>query len=178
MVKTNCPNCGSSLQVGEDRQFVFCQYCGTKIVDLNNTVIIDRSAEIDSLLVRAVEYEIKGDYSKAKEYCEKVLDIDPHNDKARIIEDRLPKQVKKNNVIIKYDTKSNDRLKVKIDDNNWLMVEPNGEVSLTLSTGFHRILFSGRKTYDKSIKVDSLNRQIIILYKESILKNEITMSVR
>ena len=28
----NCPNCGANLEPLEDARFMFCQYCGTKIV--------------------------------------------------------------------------------------------------------------------------------------------------
>lgn len=28
----NCPNCGASLEPLDDARFMFCQYCGTKIV--------------------------------------------------------------------------------------------------------------------------------------------------
>lgn len=28
----NCPNCGANLEPLDDARFMFCQYCGTKIV--------------------------------------------------------------------------------------------------------------------------------------------------
>lgn len=28
----NCPNCGASLEPLDDARFMYCQYCGTKIV--------------------------------------------------------------------------------------------------------------------------------------------------
>lgn len=32
LIRLNCPSCGASLEVKEDREFIFCQYCGTKIL--------------------------------------------------------------------------------------------------------------------------------------------------
>ena len=32
MLNLKCPNCGGELQVQSDREFCFCQYCGTKIL--------------------------------------------------------------------------------------------------------------------------------------------------
>ncbi len=31
LIEIKCPNCNASLEVDADRQFLFCQYCGTKI---------------------------------------------------------------------------------------------------------------------------------------------------
>ncbi len=32
LIQMKCPSCGASLEVGEDREFTFCQYCGTRIL--------------------------------------------------------------------------------------------------------------------------------------------------
>lgn len=29
---TKCPNCGAELEYDADREFLFCQYCGTKVI--------------------------------------------------------------------------------------------------------------------------------------------------
>lgn len=36
LTSLKCPECGSSLDVPKDRDYVFCQFCGTKIL-LNNS---------------------------------------------------------------------------------------------------------------------------------------------
>ena len=38
LLTLKCPSCGGHLSIEEDRDFIFCQYCGTKI-------IIDRDNE-------------------------------------------------------------------------------------------------------------------------------------
>ena len=32
LVEVKCPSCGGSLSVEEDREFIFCQFCGTRII--------------------------------------------------------------------------------------------------------------------------------------------------
>ena len=34
LVNLKCPNCGAPTQIDERRQFIFCQFCGTKIVNM------------------------------------------------------------------------------------------------------------------------------------------------
>ena len=66
-IKFNCPNCGANIELDESREFGFCQYCGTKIVqdkiivEHRGTVGLDRSAEVNILLIRADEYFQKQD---------------------------------------------------------------------------------------------------------------------
>lgn len=177
MVIMNCPNCGASLQVDDKRQYVFCQYCGTRITDIKSTVIVDRSVEIKNLLLRMKEYESKGEYAQAKEYCKRILDIDPNNSTARMIENRLSYYVQ-NNVIIKFDSNGKAYLRVKIDERDWVSIQPKGQAAFNLQAGMHRIMFSSRKTYDKSVKVNESNQQMIITFREGKIKNEIFVSYR
>lgn len=32
LIDLRCPSCGAALQVGDDREFIYCEYCGTKIL--------------------------------------------------------------------------------------------------------------------------------------------------
>ena len=173
MVVLVCPNCGASLTIESDRQFAFCQYCGTKIANMGHTVEVDRSTEIANLLIRAIEYESKSDYAKAKEYCDRVLDMDPSNETARLIEKRLLHKAPDYNIIIRYIGKR--ELKVKIDNNDWISIQPDKQIFSRMSVGLHRVLFSERKIYDKSIMVNESDRIMVITYIAG-LHNTVTMS--
>lgn len=54
-----CPMCGANIELDGNREYGFCQYCGTKIVHdhqdihISGSVNIDRSRENESLLMRA-----------------------------------------------------------------------------------------------------------------------------
>ncbi|MBE6816708.1 MAG: TFIIB-type zinc ribbon-containing protein [Ruminococcaceae bacterium] len=82
-VKLNCPNCGANIELSEDREYGFCSFCGTKVVqekivvEHRGHISVDGIANEDSLLDRAFIFIEDGDFSKAVVYLEKVLDINP-----------------------------------------------------------------------------------------------------
>lgn len=49
MYAFKCPQCGGNLEVEEDRDFVFCRFCGTKI----QTNTLDKS----ELRIKEMEHE-------------------------------------------------------------------------------------------------------------------------
>ena len=69
-----CPQCGAQVQLDDSREFGFCSYCGTKIVqekvvvEHRGSVGVDHSGEIDNLLRRASEYVQRGDTDGAEIY--------------------------------------------------------------------------------------------------------------
>ena len=97
MKQLTCEMCGSTELVKQDGFFV-CQTCGTKYsveeakkmmiegtVEVQGTVQVDKSNEVNTLLKRAFMFIERGeedDWEKAEEYFEKVLDIDPENPEA------------------------------------------------------------------------------------------------
>lgn len=173
----SCPNCGASMEIQETRDFAYCTFCGTKIV-VNEIIQINRNSEIENLLNRAYEYEAKKDYAKAKEYCDKVLDIDSKNESARALEARLADASPIQNVLIKYVSNINDKFKLRItlDGYNWHTIEPNGELSFHLSCGSYNVFFAGRKTYKRKITVVDERKIMVVTYTaKSRFLNEITI---
>lgn len=89
-VKMNCPNCGSSVELSADREFGFCQYCGTKIVQ--DKVIVEHRGQVNiggianekTLLDRAFLFLEDRDFTRASIYFEKALDANPQCAKAYI----------------------------------------------------------------------------------------------
>ena len=74
MQKFTCPNCNANLVIDDkDRDFAFCQYCGTKIMldDYRMTKRIVNEARIkeseDEKIVRLKELEIEEKKQLAKE---------------------------------------------------------------------------------------------------------------
>lgn len=72
MRKCTCPNCNANLQFGEDREFGFCEFCGTKILldDYRTTHrFVDEAKvhEVDAmtmLRLKELELEEKRDQEK------------------------------------------------------------------------------------------------------------------
>lgn len=90
-VKLVCPNCGASIELSQDREYGFCTYCGTKImqdkvvVEHRGRVSVSGVADVQALLDRANLFVEDKQFDKAIEYCERVLDIDPKNCNAYIV---------------------------------------------------------------------------------------------
>ena len=166
MKQVNCPNCGASMEFEDNREFAFCSFCGTKIM-LNEKVTINRKDEIQNLLNRAYEYEEKHDYLKAKDYCNRILDIDANNEYARALEERLQNSGPVNNIHIKYQSALDEKFKLRItlDGFNWIEIEPNDEYQMKLSPGRHNILLAvGKKQIRQRIEVSNSKDIITVTY--------------
>ncbi len=87
-----CEVCGSTDIKKVDDSIFECQSCGVQydksevqklLVELTGEVKIDHSEEIENALKRAQQFLDEGDFSKASEYYNKVLDLDPNNEPAQ-----------------------------------------------------------------------------------------------
>ena len=79
MLQLKCPNCGADITLDDTREFGFCSYCGTKILLNEYNKRVDGIPGVANLLLRAEDFFKKDDLEKAKEYYNRVLDIDIHN---------------------------------------------------------------------------------------------------
>ena len=91
MKKMQCEVCGSTDIKKVDDSIFECQSCGVQydknevqklLVELTGEVKIDHSEEIKNTLKRAQQFLDEGDFSKASEYYNKVLDLAPNNESA------------------------------------------------------------------------------------------------
>jgi len=89
-IKMNCPSCGAPVENSSDNEFFFCEYCGTKIVkdkqfiEISTNISIDGIANVESLTERAFLFLEDGEFKKADNYFERVLDIEPQYTRAYI----------------------------------------------------------------------------------------------
>lgn len=87
-VAAKCPNCGATVDLSEDREFGFCTYCGTKIIqdkvviEHRGNVSVDGIANVSTVLDRAYLFIEDGKFTEASTYLEKALDINPRCSKA------------------------------------------------------------------------------------------------
>ena len=90
-VKMTCPNCGANFDMNGDLEFGVCNFCGTKIavdktiVEHRGTVSVKGVADTDALLDRVQLFLEDGNYSEAKRYCDRALDLNPRNHNAYIL---------------------------------------------------------------------------------------------
>lgn len=82
-IAVKCPNCGAEVNLDESREFGFCTYCGTKVVqekivvEHRGQVSVDGISTKENVLERADNYIAQGDFERATIYYNKALDLDP-----------------------------------------------------------------------------------------------------
>ena len=76
MVPMYCPNCGAQFDADKDREFMFCQYCGTKIMIHNtNTYTLnynETKRTIDDAEIKRTELEYELQKMKEEHKREKL----------------------------------------------------------------------------------------------------------
>ena len=43
-VAAKCPNCGATIELSEDREYGFCTYCGTKVVQ--DKIVVEHRGKV------------------------------------------------------------------------------------------------------------------------------------
>ena len=94
MLQLKCPNCGADITLDGTREFGFCSYCGTKILLNEYTKRADGIPGVANLLLRAEDFFKKDNLEKAKEYYNRVLDIDIYNNEANSCLNSIKQQEK------------------------------------------------------------------------------------
>ena len=93
LVPAQCTQCGAIVKVDDTKEANICHYCGTAFVtekainnyhitnnmNISNATINVSGVSVENLLLRAEQFETQGDFEKAKEYYNRVLDIEATN---------------------------------------------------------------------------------------------------
>lgn len=66
LIDLTCPNCGAAFQVDGDREYCFCQHCGTKMLIDNGTTRIIDEARIKEAEVQAQIAQIQAQLAQAQ----------------------------------------------------------------------------------------------------------------
>lgn len=133
LIAAKCTQCGANIEVDDSKEAGICQACGTPFATekainyFNQSISIDKATiniqgvDVNNILLRAQQFEIEGDIDKAKEYYNKVLDVDITNPTAISAMDKIKKlesmvvagNMVPVNVISKIDTFLQEGLKIK-----------------------------------------------------------------
>ena len=97
MKQLTCEMCGSTDLLKQDGVFV-CQSCGCKysveeakkmmiegVVEVSGTVKVDNSDQVTNFLIMANSAYMAGNNKEAEDYCNKIIEIDPHNAEAWLL---------------------------------------------------------------------------------------------
>lgn len=85
MISCKCPNCGADIQLDETREFGFCSFCGTKVmqdkvvVEHRGSVKVDNSEYVQKFLQNARRAKQKEDWEEVEKYYNLVEQNDPTN---------------------------------------------------------------------------------------------------
>lgn len=82
--RTACDSCGLEFDRSRLKE-MFQEITGT--VKIEGTVKVEGLSDINNLIDRAKRFGIQGDFNRAYEYAERVLDLDAKNEDANIIVD-------------------------------------------------------------------------------------------
>ena len=87
LVNVNCPNCGANVQLNDGQNRAFCMFCGGQIQvqEAIKKISIDKSGEIENLLVLVSEDLLASNFDMAQQRVQKALEIDPTNPEAWIL---------------------------------------------------------------------------------------------
>lgn len=107
LIPAKCTSCGAALKVDASQQAAICPFCNSAYIveqainnynisvngDLNveNATININGIDSDNLLLRAKEFEQKGEYETALDYYNQVLDADALKQEAREGVERVKK---------------------------------------------------------------------------------------
>lgn len=113
LVPAKCTECGGNININPEERLSICEYCGRPFVvqeaiqnfnttynittNISNEIkadvinVYDSTSNAENLLIRAKEFLDTIQFDRAVEYCDRVLDIDPHNEEARAIIDDVEK---------------------------------------------------------------------------------------
>lgn len=97
LIPAKCTQCGATIKVDDTKEAGICESCGTAFItekainnfnvtnniNVSNATINMVGGDIDNLLVRAQQHEERGDYETAKEYYNRILDIDANHEIAK-----------------------------------------------------------------------------------------------
>ncbi len=166
-IALKCPSCGAEIQMDNSREFGFCQYCGTKIVqdkmvvEHKGRVGVDHSDEIKNLLMRANESFKMGNSDLAEQYYNRVLDMDFDNLIARQALQKIYKIIKEPNLSILVSTtrfcNNNVRVSVKIDGKKCGEILGGQTARFTLDVGCHNVVLKIAGAIVASKKIFNVN---------------------
>lgn len=172
LVTMKCPSCAADLQIDDSRDFMFCQYCGTKIANLaervqvSGSVKLDNSTQVQNIFQRAYEFEKAGRIDDAVNYYNRVLDLDLNYAPAREGLARCNTVITHPNVTITFKTIYHDFILQTSINNKQITKYRNGDAySFTLPVGTHKVKFRiGSHRYSRAVVITDRNTRINILY--------------
>lgn len=149
-IALKCPSCGAEISLDDSREFGFCQYCGTKVVqdkqviEHRGSVKIDRDQEIANLLIRARTLVNQNRVLDAGDYYRRVLERDALNAEALQGLKLAESIITEPNLVVRRLSSfcaKDGKVNVVIDGEKVTKISDGEQLVLTVPTGEHQIMF-------------------------------------
>ncbi len=176
MIALKCPSCGANLELDDDREIAYCQYCGTRLmldlcqrVKLDGPINVEGIANISNLIARAEQYESQNDIDKALEYYNRILDIDVSNAEATEGVSRLNRVITEPNVTVECQNNprnQNGTTNLFVDGELIQTLNAGQTITITVGVGDHEIgfgAFKGKNPVVVSIKDRNTRKTVSVI---------------
>ena len=81
-IQLKCPNCGANLNIENNREIAFCEFCGCKILlqeTINVKHTIDTKEQFANMMTLAERAYKSNSFDEAFSYYTKALELSPEN---------------------------------------------------------------------------------------------------
>lgn len=150
LVAMKCPACGADIELDNSREFGFCSFCGSKVmqekivVEHQGNVKIDNSEYVEKFLQNARRAKEKEDWEETEKYYNLVEQNDPQNieaifyssygkAKSSLVDDDLYKRQAVFNTLNKCVSILDDNYNVEESDENEKIIRQISDDILELS---------------------------------------------
>ncbi len=185
-IALKCPSCGADINLDSNREFGFCSYCGTKIVQdkqvVEKHVIYDHSKDVINNINMGHKYFADHQWKKAYQCFEKALKWDSKNGDANKMFNLLVQRKNSPNVYLSLTGGFITSYKIRIDNLYDYKLTPGARINLSLDKGKHTMVlqkgdmmsslcFSLKDEFDK-VRIDfivpSLSKKQLKFHMENV----------
>ena len=176
-IALRCPQCGAEIQLDNTREFGFCNYCGTKILQdkqiIEKRVVYDHSKDIENNVQLGYRYFNNKEYKKAYQCFEKVLGWDVNNADANKMLDVLSNRKNTPNLYLRLNTTFYFSLKILLDGALVGKLSSSHPVYLNVSPGKHSLTFIRNKQKPNVLDININNDfdKISVVFTPVLLSN-------
>ena len=148
-IALKCPSCGAEIQMDNTREFGFCQYCGTKVIQdkqiIEKRIVYDHSESVINNMALAKKYFNSQQYDKAYKCVEKVLSWDVGNTEANELFDILNSRRNTPNLKVNLSTDFIISYRVLVDSLDVGKLSKRSPILTSISKGRHVITLQNKQ---------------------------------
>lgn len=149
LISLRCPNCGASIEFSEDAKIGYCMHCGNKVAIMEDArkVEIEYGSTVDNWRKLCVDAFNHGDYIEAKEYANRILEVNFEDQIAREVKEAIRQGRDSLEPYSKEEAQSQENMPT-IDEDSFII-----RVKHSVFTG--KLIDYRNENYDKSLVMEA-----------------------